>query len=156
MPPGLDPVTANFTSLHETSINVPPDSAIIKAVEAQSAMDTIHLSFGFDNVSHLDHVEMYFTNPFLETRETRLFNVIMNGSSVNTTTPEYQICTGVWANSQSVGTLDVRLVPTEDSTVPTIISAIEVYTVSQPLVTATTSQNDCKTHFTLKFFNSNT
>ncbi|TYH56246.1 hypothetical protein ES332_D08G003600v1, partial [Gossypium tomentosum] len=141
IPPGLDSLTANFTSLDETSVNVPPDSAIIKAVEA-SAMDTINLSFGFDNVSHLDHVEMYFTEPFLETSETRSFNVTVNRSFVNTTISEYQICTSVWANLQSVGTLDIQLVPTEDSTLAPIISAIEVYTVSQPLVIATTSQND--------------
>ncbi|MBA0582949.1 hypothetical protein Gorai_013833, partial [Gossypium raimondii] len=141
IPPGLDSLTANFTSLDETSVNAPPDSAIIKAVEA-SAMDTINLSFGFDNVSHLDHVEMYFTEPFLETSETRSFNVTVNRSFVNTTIPEYQICTSVWANLQSVGTLDIQLVPTEDSTLAPIISAIEVYTVSQPLVIATTSQND--------------
>ncbi|MBA0795127.1 hypothetical protein Gohar_006028, partial [Gossypium harknessii] len=146
IPPGLDSLTANFTSLDETSVNVPPDSAIIKAVEA-SAMDTINLSFGFDNVSHLDHVEMYFTEPFLKTSETRSFNVTVNGSFVNTTIPEYQICTSVWANLQSVGTLDIQLVPTEDSTLAPIISAIEVYTVSQPLVIATTSQNDLKLHF---------
>ncbi|KAK8514398.1 hypothetical protein V6N12_009104 [Hibiscus sabdariffa] len=152
VPPGLKPVTANFTSIDVTSVNDPPDSAIITAVEAQSSADTIDLSFGFGNISHLDHVEMYFTEPFLQTGETRSFSVIVNNSYVNTTNPEYQNCVSIGANSLSIGTLNVQLVPTNESTLPPIISAIEVYTVSEPLVTATTSQNDCKAHFTLYFF----
>ncbi|KAE8685710.1 Detected protein of unknown function [Hibiscus syriacus] len=142
IPPGLESVTANFTSIDVTSVNDPPDSAIITAVEAQSSSDTIHLSFSFGNISHLDHVEMYFTEPFLQTSETRSFKVLLNKSYVNTTNPEYQKCVSIGANSLSVGTLNVQLVPTSDSTLSPIISAIEVYTVSEPLVTATTSQND--------------
>ncbi|KAL4312947.1 hypothetical protein GQ457_01G038900 [Hibiscus cannabinus] len=142
IPPGLRPVTANFTSIDVTSVNDPPDSAIITAVEAQSSTDTIDLSFGFGNISHLDHVEMYFTEPFPQTGETRSFSVIVNNSYVNTTNPEYQNCVSIGANSLSFGTLNVQLVPTNESTLPPVISAVEVYTVSEPLVTATTSQND--------------
>ncbi|KAK8648833.1 hypothetical protein V6N13_129575 [Hibiscus sabdariffa] len=129
IPPGLRPVTANFTSIDVTSVNDPPDSAIITAVEAQSSADTIDLSFGFGNVSHLDHVEMYFTEPFLQTGETRSFSVIVNNNYVNTTNPEYQNCVSIGANSLSFGTLNVQLVPTNESTLPPIISAIEVYTI---------------------------
>ena len=56
IPSGLDSVTANFTSLDVTSVNVPPDSAIIQAVQAPSSTDTIDLSFTFGIVRHLDHV----------------------------------------------------------------------------------------------------
>ncbi|KAK9026125.1 hypothetical protein V6N11_038971 [Hibiscus sabdariffa] len=129
IPPGLRPVTANFTSIDVTSVNDPPDSAIITAVEAQSSADTIDLSFGFGNVSHLDHVEMYFTEPFLQTGETRSFSVIVNNNYVNTTNPEYQNCVSIGANSLSFGTLNVQLVPTNESTLPPIINAIEVYTL---------------------------
>lgn len=146
IPSGLLQVTANFTSLVETSINVPPDSAIILAVQAASSTDTIDLSYTFANLSHLDHVEMYFTEPFLDSSATRNFNVVVNNDIINTTIPEYQKCISVGANSLSIGDLDVQLVPTDDSTLPPIISAVEVYTVSEPLVTATTPQNDCKTH----------
>ncbi|XVF05586.1 hypothetical protein REPUB_Repub05bG0185400 [Reevesia pubescens] len=143
IPSGLEPVTANFTSLDVTSVDVPPDSAIIQAVQAPSSTDTIDLSFTFGNVNHLHHVEMYFTEPFLDASATRSFNVVLNNDIINnTTSPEYQNCLSVGANSLSVGTLDVQLVPTDDSTLPPIISAIEVYTVSEPLVTATTSKND--------------
>ncbi|XP_022728679.1 probable LRR receptor-like serine/threonine-protein kinase At1g05700 [Durio zibethinus] len=142
IPSGLEPVTANFTSLEVTSVNVPPDSAIIEAVQASSSTDKIDLSFTFGNVSHLDHVEMYFTEPFLENGATRSFNVIVNNDFVNSTSPEYQKCLSIWANALSLDALNVQLAPTDDSTLPPIISAIEVYTISEPLVTATTSQND--------------
>ncbi|XVF05589.1 hypothetical protein REPUB_Repub05bG0185700 [Reevesia pubescens] len=130
IPSGLEPVTANFTSLDVTSVDVPPDSAIIQAVQAPTSTDTIDLIFTFGNVSHLHHVEMYFTEPFLNASATRSFNVIVNNDIINTTSPEYQNCLSVGANSLSVGTLVVQLVPTDDSTLPPIISAIEVYTVS--------------------------
>ncbi|WRX32722.1 Malectin-like domain - like 10 [Theobroma cacao] len=143
IPSGLEPVTANFTSLDVTCVNAPPDSAIITAVHAPSSTDTIDLSFPFGNVSHLDHVEMYFTEPFLATNASRSFNVTVNNVFVaNATSPEYQNCLNVGTNSLSVGNLDVQLLPTDISTLPPIISAIEVYTVSEPLVTATTPQGD--------------
>ena len=75
---------------------------------------------------------MYFTEPFLETSATRSFDVIVNNDFVNATSPEYKNCLSVGTNSLTVGTLDVQLVPTDDSTLPPIISAIEVYTVSEP------------------------
>ncbi|XP_039052955.1 putative leucine-rich repeat receptor-like serine/threonine-protein kinase At2g19230 [Hibiscus syriacus] len=142
IPPGLEPVTTNFTSIDVTSVNDPPDSAISTAVEAQNSSDPIDLSFGFGNVSHLDHVEMCFTEPFLQTSDTRSFSVLVNKNYVNTTRPEYHNCVSIGANTLSVCTLNVQLEPTSNSTLSPIISAIEVYTVSEPLVTATTSQND--------------
>ncbi|KAK6234785.1 hypothetical protein SCA6_010122 [Theobroma cacao] len=104
IPSGLEPVTANFTSLDVTCVNAPPDSAIITAVHAPSSTDTIDLSFPFGNVSHLDHVEMYFTEPFLATNASRSFNVTVNNVFVaNATSPEYQNCLNVGTNSLSVG-----------------------------------------------------
>ncbi|XP_034688890.1 senescence-induced receptor-like serine/threonine-protein kinase [Vitis riparia] len=56
--------------------------------------------------------------------------------------PEYENCTDAWANAPTVGAMEVELRPPIDSVLPPVISAIEVYTASDPLVTIGTSQDD--------------
>ncbi|KAK8550974.1 hypothetical protein V6N12_039649 [Hibiscus sabdariffa] len=133
IPLGSNVVTATFASLVETTVNDPPVAAIIEAVQAPSPTDKLELSFTFSETNRLDHVELYFTEP-LYTTATRAFNINVNSEFAYAFTPVYQQCDGVWINAISVGTLNIELVPINSSTLPPVISAIELYTASDPLV----------------------
>ncbi|XP_022728680.1 probable LRR receptor-like protein kinase At1g51890 [Durio zibethinus] len=145
-PPGSEAIIATFASLDVTTVNDPPVLAIIKAVQAPSPTDKLELSFRFSKMNRLDHVELYFTEP-LYTTATRSFNIDVNNEFAYAISPVYQECNGVWINVMSVGTLNIELVATNNSTQPPVISAIEVYTASDPLVSVYTSTDDCKWHF---------
>ncbi|KAK3010792.1 hypothetical protein RJ639_012606 [Escallonia herrerae] len=63
-----------------------------------------------------------------------------------------QNCTGAWAIINEAGTIiTAELRPTSESTLPPIISAIELYTASDALITTGTSQDDCKRHLPPSF-----
>ncbi|KAL4333264.1 hypothetical protein GQ457_07G033960 [Hibiscus cannabinus] len=132
IPLGSNVVTATFASLVETTVNDPPVAAIIEAVQAPSPTDKLEFSFTFSETNRLDHVELYFTEP-LYTTATRAFNINVNSEFAYAFTPVYQQCDGVWIDAISVGTLNIELVPINSSTLPPVISAIEVYTASDPL-----------------------
>ncbi|KAK6944262.1 Malectin-like domain [Dillenia turbinata] len=134
IPNGTVVVNACFDSLYSTTINDPPDVAKIQAVTAPTPADATTLSFPLSSGHCLDHVNVNFTEVAeLEINETRQFDFYVNGEQMLTLNPEYRTCSGAWANSQSEGTCIVELCPTEDSTLPPIISAIEVYTSSDSL-----------------------
>ncbi|KAK6945177.1 Malectin-like domain, partial [Dillenia turbinata] len=142
-PNGTVVVNASFDGLYSMTIDDPPDVAIIQAVEATTPADAITLSFPSSKGKSLDHVTVDFTEvDELEIRENRHFDFNVNGEKMLTLNPEYRTCSAAWANLQSEGTLTLELCPTEDSTLPLIISAIEVYTASDSLVTTGTSQDD--------------
>lgn len=134
------------TILTSTPYEYPPDSAVLDAMEAQNATDSITLSFGPIKTNSLIYIEAYFTAMSLdEVTETREFGFYVGNKQLTTVTTEYGTCTGIWALFQhSSSSLTIELSPTETSTLPPIISAIEVYTASDPLVTTRTLQNDRK------------
>ncbi|KAL2487821.1 Leucine-rich repeat transmembrane protein kinase protein [Forsythia ovata] len=132
------------TILTNKPYEYPPDSAVLDAMEAQNATDSISLSFGPIKLNSLIYIEAYFTEMSLDTvTETREFGFYVGNKQLTTVFTEYGICTAVWALVQpSNSSLTIELRPTKISTLPPIISAIEVYTASDPLVTTRTSQND--------------
>ena len=144
IPTGLIPVVADFYSLYYTTVEYPPTSAIIQAVRAPNPTDTISLQFTFSKTNTLNHVVVYFTEVAFNINETRSFDFYVNNKFMVTIRPEYENCTDAWANAPTVGAMEVELRPPIDSVLPPVISAIEVYTASDPLVTIGTSQDDCK------------
>ncbi|KDP44167.1 hypothetical protein JCGZ_05634 [Jatropha curcas] len=140
-PSGLDPVEANFTSLYFTTVNEPPETAIVRAVESPYYTESILLPFTFNKMNRLDRIDIYFTE-IQDITALRKFYLYVNGGLEATISPEYQNCTGYTINTPSFGPLNVALVPSYDSTLPPIVSAIEVYTASDFLVTAGTSKDD--------------
>ncbi|KAK6926901.1 hypothetical protein RJ641_008620, partial [Dillenia turbinata] len=131
IPNGTVLVNASFESLYFATVDDPPDVAIIQAVEAPTTADAITLSFRSSKGSCLDHVLVDFT-------EVDELEIMKLGSLIFYVNGHAQ----AWANSQSEGTLTVELRPTEDLTLPPIISAIEVYMASDSLVTTGTSSDD--------------
>eukprot|EP00261_Vitis_vinifera_P035001 XP_019076244.1 PREDICTED: probable LRR receptor-like serine/threonine-protein kinase At1g05700 [Vitis vinifera] len=142
IPTGLIPVVADFYSLYYTTVEYPPTSAIIQAVRAPNPTDTISLQFTFSKTNTLNHVVVYFTEVAFNINETRSFDFYVNNKFMVTIRPEYENCTDAWANAPTVGAMEVELRPPIDSVLPPVISAIEVYTASDPLVTIGTSQDD--------------
>ena len=151
IPASLIPVQADFKSLISTTDDYPPESAITDAVIAQNKIDTISLEFDFSKTDTFNHVVVYFTEVSFNINETRSFDFYVNDKFIVTISPQYENCTGAWANSPTVGAMKVELRPPVDSDLPPIISAIEVYTASDPLVNIGTSQDDCKFLFLLLF-----
>ncbi|CAI9776714.1 unnamed protein product [Fraxinus pennsylvanica] len=132
------------TILTSTPYEYPPDSAVLDAMEAQNATDSITLSFGPIKTNSLINIEAYFTAMSLdEVTETREFGFYVGNKQLATVTTEYGTCTGVWALvTPFSSSLTIELRPTKTSKLPPIISAIEVYTASDPLVTTRTLQDD--------------
>lgn len=143
-PKGLNPALADFYSLHNASAEDPPVSAILHAVSALSPTDTISLQFKFNKDNTLNHVVAYFTEVALQINISRSFDFYVDGNFVRTITAEYEDCTVAWTNASTVGALTVELRPPSDSLLPPIISAIEVYTASDPLLTIGTAKEDRK------------
>ncbi|KAK2999953.1 hypothetical protein RJ639_023148 [Escallonia herrerae] len=144
IPSGLVERMTDTRAVFFTPYEDPPYSAIWYAVEANGSANSILLSFNIGKTNSLNYIEAYFTEiRELETNETRQFDVYVNNGFAITGSPEYQNCTGIVVTASQAGTLTtVELRPTPDSTLPPIISAIEVYTASDPLVTTGTSQDD--------------
>ncbi|KAK2997151.1 hypothetical protein RJ639_025462, partial [Escallonia herrerae] len=142
IPSGMVAKIANTTTLSHTTDEQPPDTAIVNTIEAPELINSISLPFNMSKNNSLYYIEAYFTG--MEIDDTRSFDIYVNDNYLTTTSPEFENCTGAWTTRNNhTGTLTtVELRPTAESTLPPIISAIEVYTASDPLVTTGTSQDD--------------
>ncbi|KAF8402810.1 hypothetical protein HHK36_010901 [Tetracentron sinense] len=107
-------VTADFTNLTSTVVDYPPESAFLKAIEAPNSTYPISLSFEIEKSNRSNYVSLYYT----------------------------EIGEGVRTTTILLGNLNVVLIPSEESTLPPIISAIEIYTASPPLATSGLPQDD--------------
>ncbi|XP_056165596.1 probable LRR receptor-like serine/threonine-protein kinase At1g05700 [Syzygium oleosum] len=140
-PPGINVVTA--LSISQNNVNDPPEEAIITAIEAADPADVINLPFTLATTTNLNYIAAYFTEPheFLD-NDTRLIDIYVEDDFMLTVEPEIGICTCALIRIQSDGTLNVQLRQNGSSTLPPVISAIEVYTAGNPLVPGTTSKDD--------------
>ncbi|OWM89335.1 uncharacterized protein At1g24485-like [Punica granatum] len=131
IPSGLTQVTSTAFSIEYTSVNFPPDDAITVAVEAQDLSDPIDLQFTFATTNNLTYIVFYFTEvSFLGENDTRYIDIYINNNFLMTLVPEYGNCSWAWATAQSIDSLMIQLKANENSTLPPVISAIEVYTAS--------------------------
>ncbi|PSR86659.1 LRR receptor-like serine/threonine-protein kinase precursor, partial [Actinidia chinensis var. chinensis] len=143
-PTGLVPKLADTNLVHYTTYEFPPHSAIFDAVEASAPTKSITLTFQIAKTNSLNFIEPYFTEMAeLGINQTRSFSLYVNNEYKLTTSPQYQNFTAALTLVQTSGTIiTVELRPVEGSTLPPIVSAIEVYTASVPLITTGTSQDD--------------
>ncbi|KAF8039883.1 hypothetical protein BT93_B2180 [Corymbia citriodora subsp. variegata] len=144
-PPGTNAVVSDVYGFDYTSVNLPPEVAIILAIEANDPPDAIDLSFPLNKASNRSYVAAYFTEISASVNDSRFIDLYHDDTHMGTLTPEYRNCTEVWAIIQSTDTLNIQLRQNASSALPPIVSAIEVYTASDPLVTSTTSQDDYET-----------
>lgn len=138
--------TSYNTALYFTTYEYPPDLAILDAIEADEPTKSITLPFNVNRANSLNYIEVYFTElEQLVNNEIRSFDFYVNDHHELTISPEYENCTGALAIASSNGTLvTVELRPAPNSTLPPVVSAVEVYTASDPLITVGTSEDDCK------------
>ncbi|XAR59031.1 Non-specific serine/threonine protein kinase [Bertholletia excelsa] len=141
-PPDLAIEVADTTTLYYTAYEEPPDSAIFNAVEAQTSSESITLQFEVNKTNTPTHILAYFTEMTDQTNETRSFDIYADDEFKLNMIPEYQNCTAAIIDAHPAGTLTIELRPTSQSSLPPIISAIEVYTATSPLVSNGTSQDD--------------
>ncbi|KAI4368813.1 hypothetical protein MLD38_017327 [Melastoma candidum] len=141
---GTKSVLADVTPFTDTGDNEPPIGAILNAIEAVDPPDTINLSFPLYKASNLNYVVVYFTetNP-LTGNNSRVMDLYVDDEYVDVISPDYGNCTWGWINNiRSESTINVRLQKNGSSNLPPLISAIEVFTATDPLVTVATSQDD--------------
>lgn len=145
--PGTVNTTADpGTVIIASSSEYPPDTAILDAIEAQNETTSLLLSFSPVKTITSIYIEAHFTEMQVMSTGTRSFDMYVDGKSVGgTITPQYYECTSelVFVET-SISNLTIELRPTANTPLPPIISAIEIYAASDPLVTAGTDQNDCK------------
>ncbi|OWM89336.1 probable LRR receptor-like serine/threonine-protein kinase MEE39 [Punica granatum] len=131
IPSGLTQVTSTAFSMEYTSVNFPPDDAITVAVEAQDLSDPIDLQFTFPTTNNLTYIVFYFTEvSFLGENDTRYIDIYINNNFLMTLVPKYGNCSWAWATAQPIDSLRIQLKANENSTLPPVISAVEVYTAS--------------------------
>lgn len=145
-PQDLIPVFADTKYMYYPADEDPPDSAIFDAVEAQTSTDSITLSFANTKPNSVNYILMYFTEMTELINKTRSFDIYVDDEFVRNINPGYQNCTAARSYAHPEGNLTVELRPTAttEPAKPPIISAIEVYTASNALVTIGTSEDDCK------------
>lgn len=124
----------------------PPFPAVEDGIEAQDSTTSLVLSFGPVKTATPIYIEAYFTEMgAVGISDTRAFEMYVAGLSFGTIAPSEGFCTTPSGLVQvSNSNLSIELHPTQLSTLPPIISAIEIYTATDPLITAGTDQDDCK------------
>ncbi|KAI3450470.1 hypothetical protein Pfo_007135 [Paulownia fortunei] len=131
------------TTIIAFSDEYPPESAILDAIEAQDETTSLFLSFSPVKTITPIYVEAYFTEMQVMFTDTRSFDMYVDGKNLVTVIPEYYTCTPELALVQALtSNLTIELRPTATTSLPPIISAIEIYTASDPLITTGTHQND--------------
>ncbi|XP_073014515.1 probable LRR receptor-like serine/threonine-protein kinase At1g51880 [Typha latifolia] len=139
--PNLNTLNANFTELLSNSYSSPPLGAMLHAVEGRDPSSSILLSFDFPQSSRSNYVVLYFTEVIeLTANQRRSFNVLIDGRDYGiVVTPQFQIVREVNVTARPAsGMMNLSLTPiTSNSTLPPLINALEIYTMSQPLVAGT-------------------
>lgn len=136
-----------MSELNYTTIDYPPDSAILYMVEALDEFSSINLTFQLSQSQTpiSNFLSIYFSEPeLLNETQMRLIDIYVNNELVYMVHPEWGNCSEIFVNTKSDENLTVLLSPNIDSTQAAVVSAIEVYTASDPLVTTWTSQDDCE------------
>ncbi|XP_077214195.1 putative LRR receptor-like serine/threonine-protein kinase At1g51880 [Tasmannia lanceolata] len=124
----------------------PPFTVVQTAIEAPSPSDSIILTFNLDQpqIKQSKYITLYFTEvKDLGFDENRTFYVYMDGENYNlTVSPRYEMYDEISGNTNpNVGSFNLTLAPTQNSTLPPIISAMELFTVSEDLVEGTTDDD---------------
>ncbi|XP_077237066.1 putative LRR receptor-like serine/threonine-protein kinase At1g51880 [Tasmannia lanceolata] len=120
----------------------PPFTVVKTAIEAPAPSDSIILMFNLDQpqIKQSKYVNLYFTEvKELDLNQTRTFDVYMDGENYNlTVSPRYEMYDEISGNTNTtVGSFVLTLAPTQNSTLPPIISAMELFIVSDDLVEGT-------------------
>ncbi|KMZ73804.1 hypothetical protein ZOSMA_13G00050 [Zostera marina] len=113
-----------------TSLEKPPPLLLATGIEANTATSnlTIPLSYIIGEVRIYEI--FYFTEMSnLNSRQFRQFNITLNGQNLNIR-PRYRNLTQAWGWTSVTNETKYALVPSSNSTLPPIISGMEIYTIN--------------------------
>ncbi|XP_042067995.1 probable LRR receptor-like serine/threonine-protein kinase At1g05700 [Salvia splendens] len=120
-----------------------PETAVQDAIESQDNATSLFLSFGPMKTATPIFIEAYFTQMGAGFSDTRSFEMYVSGNDMGTiTTTDYYCSTKSLFLQMASSNITIELHPTPESTLPPIISAIEIYTATDPLITNGTNQSD--------------
>ncbi|XP_047943542.1 probable LRR receptor-like serine/threonine-protein kinase At1g05700 [Salvia hispanica] len=120
-----------------------PETAVEDAIESQDNATSLFLSFGPMKTATPIFIEAYFTQMGAGPLDTRSFEMYVSENDMGTITTTYYTCsTKSLFIQMASNNITIELHPTPESTLPPIISAIEIYTATDPLITNGTNQSD--------------
>ncbi|KAJ0979412.1 hypothetical protein J5N97_014886 [Dioscorea zingiberensis] len=139
-------ITADFQTLISTVIDDPPFAAIRTAIQSKLPSDPILLSFKLQEQVRPSYISLYFTEVAkLNPGQNRTFDIYFNGQDYNLKlSPIYQTSNEVHGYVVPTGVVfnfNLSLVPSKNSNMPPIVSAMELFTVSETLANGTAPQD---------------
>lgn len=143
---GLIEVTNNGTFGAVTSaIDRPPPAVLRQALTANTSNATINLATGFPDTEVFVYINWYFSEVArLGPNETRSFNILLGDQIISNppVSPPYQNSTEwvAW-NYNVTSNTTMSLVPTNVSTLPPLINAMEVFRIGARLTNGTNSND---------------
>ncbi|KAL4189175.1 hypothetical protein AMTRI_Chr08g164180 [Amborella trichopoda] len=141
---GLSTVTSEATLITTSVPDEPPPAVMQTTATSGSATTPIDLTLKLS--ASYAYLTMYFTEPIeLEATRNRSFNIYGDGKLLyGPVIPPYASTVEITAPNTSVSaTTKISFVPTAQSTLPPVISAMEVYLIGGPLKKGT-NENDLK------------
>ncbi|GFP99562.1 uncharacterized protein at1g24485 [Phtheirospermum japonicum] len=154
---GMVPVTSE--DMFGTSLivaDLPPPAVLKHAVTAVSPNSSIELFMGFPSVEVPVYVNAYFSEVArLGPNETRSLSVWKDNKPFSTpVSPPFENCTELYTSDITASTnTTFSLVPANDSTLPPLINAMEVFVVGRELTNGTNKQDGyARIRFTAKSF----
>ncbi|KAK6144522.1 hypothetical protein DH2020_021342 [Rehmannia glutinosa] len=142
---GMIPVSSDAIFSSPIAIGDQPPPAVLKhAVIASSPNSSIDLFMGFPTVETPVYVNVYFSEiTRLKPNETRSFRVFKDNKSFSEPVfPPYENCTQLYTSDITASTnTTFSLVPTNVSTLPPLINAMEVFFVGDDLTSGTNKRD---------------
>ncbi|KAL7153749.1 hypothetical protein ABFS83_04G189400 [Erythranthe nasuta] len=144
---GLINVPSDTFLATTTALDQPPTPVLQNAVTAVTPTTTIQLLVGsFPPVGVPVYLNMYFSEvaELDATTQKRSFQVLMDNKPLldQPVVPPYGDCTELYANNLTVSSnTSFTLVPTDDSTLPPLINAMEVFLIGDLLTDGTNAKD---------------
>ncbi|KAH7677974.1 Non-specific serine/threonine protein kinase protein [Dioscorea alata] len=139
-------LTADFQTLLSTVNDDPPNAAMRTAIQSKSPSDPILLSFNLKEFARPLYIALYFTEVSkLKPRQNRTFDIYISGQDFNLKlSPVYQKCNevhGYVVPTPGMSKIILSLVASENSNMPPILNAMELFSVSETVSNGTAPQD---------------
>lgn len=141
---GLNMVTSDALFIDVNVEDEPPQAVMQNAITASTASQSIALGTNFPTEKVPIYITMYFSEVTeLDSTQKRAFQFrINNKPDSDTIVPPYGKVTELYVSNMSASSnTSFSLVATADSTLPPLINAMEVFTVSDQLADGTNSKD---------------
>lgn len=136
------------------SSELPPPAVLKNAITATSPNTSIVLFMGLPSVEVPVYLNWYFSEVTqLKPNETRSFKIFKDNKPFSEPIlPPYENCTELYVSNITASlNTTFSLVPTNDSTLPPLINAMEVFFIGDELTNGTNNKDGEKLAFSLDF-----